>query len=168
MQRPIRPRWLLRQATELTGEGRGQPRNADLRRAASAAYYALFHAISLETTRHVLPDASSAEIQEASRLVAHSSVRDVCGYVSGATPPKRIAPIVDRLRGNRPVSTVATSFLSLNEAREEADYDHLADFTRPRVRALIVSASTSVATLTADERPGAFGSFLGLIALRVR
>jgi hypothetical protein len=44
MQRPIKPEWLLRQADDLAGRvaGVGQPRNADLRRATSAAYYALY------------------------------------------------------------------------------------------------------------------------------
>lgn len=168
MQRPIRPEWLLRQADELAGSGRGQPRNADLRRAASAAYYALFHAVSLEVARSVLHGAEDEETYEAARLVAHGAIRDVCGYVaSGSTAPRRLGATVERLRDSVPVVTLATDFLALNEAREEADYDHLADFTRPRVRALIERASQAVALLTADDRDGAFVSFLGLVALRI-
>ncbi len=110
MQRPIRPRWLLRQAVELVGAGQGQPPNADLRRAASSAYYALFHAISLETVRVALPDASEEELLRATRLIAHASVRGICGYVSGNQPPMHVASIVQRLRNNTPVTTVASDF----------------------------------------------------------
>src|SRR5712692_884949 len=64
MQRPIKPEWLLRLARELAGEraGQGQPRNTNLRRATSSAYYALFHGIALAVADEALPSASDNEL----------------------------------------------------------------------------------------------------------
>lgn len=153
---------------ELAGEGRGQPRNADLRRATSAAYYALFHAITRETVRLALSAASDDDLLRATRLVAHASVRDVCGYVSGNSPPPHVAGVVERLRQSATVSRMAADFMWLNEAREQADYDHLADFTKPRVLALIERAQDAVDVLSSPVRDDDLSSFLGLVALRVR
>jgi hypothetical protein len=81
MQRAIRPSWLLRQARELAGDGRGQPRNADLRRAASASYYALYHHIVLEAVAHVMPGCSEEHRLSATRNFEHSGAKVVCGGV---------------------------------------------------------------------------------------
>lgn len=57
MQRSITPEWLIRQAKQLGGAtaGVGQPRNADLRRAVSDPYYALFHFIVLACVESLMP-----------------------------------------------------------------------------------------------------------------
>lgn len=101
-------------------------------------------------------------------LLRQGSIRDVCGYVAGNSPSQHLEPIVDRLRRSREVSSLAADFLALNEAREEADYDHAADFTRPRVRALIARAETSVQLLQDQPWPDSLSLFVGLIALRIR
>ena len=52
----MNPQDLLRIAEELArgaiGGGRGRPRQAELRRAISAAYYALFHTLALMRCEH--------------------------------------------------------------------------------------------------------------------
>jgi hypothetical protein len=163
VQRPIQPRWLLRLAAELAGEGRGQPRNTNLRRSASTAYYALFHAMALAVVRHSLPGGTEAEVLSAARYVSHTSIKQVCAWVAGDTPPRHLADIVDRLRHNRSLTAV----VDLHEQRERADYDHLADFTRPGTHALVAQARTAVATIEGDHDDD-LRSFLGLVLLRTR
>jgi len=69
MRHPIEPEWLLRLARGTAGQGagRGQQRTANLRRATSDAYYALFHAIALAVANATLPNASAAEQHACSR-----------------------------------------------------------------------------------------------------
>lgn len=98
MKRPIRPKWLLRQARELAGEGVGQPRHTNLRRATSAAYYALFHELTLATTRHLLPGSTAEEQRRASRRVSHGSIKGAADWIAGRSPPRHLDDVVARLR----------------------------------------------------------------------
>jgi hypothetical protein len=168
VQRPIRPRWLLRLAAELAGEGRGQPRNTNLRRAASTAYYALFHELTLAVVRHSLPGGSPQDVYAAARYVSHASIKQVCAWIAGDTPPLHLVGIVDRLRNNPDLTAVATAFVDLHEQRERADYDHLADFTRPGTHALIAESQKAVAILDSGVTHDDFKAFLGLILLRAK
>lgn len=117
MQRDIRPEWLLRLADELGGRGAGcgQPRTTNLRRAVSTAYYALFHCLALSTARSALPDASQEEVFGVARYVSHAAIKQVSSYISGETPPKHLAGIVDSLRKDEVVTSVAGTFLELSE-----------------------------------------------------
>lgn len=166
MQRPIRPRWLLRLARELAGSGRGQPRNTNLRRATSTAYYALFHHLALATAAHALPGSSSEEIRRAARHVSHVSINQVAAWVAGDTPPKHLESIISRLRGNSDVTSVATAFVTIHELREQADYDHEAEFTRPGTHASIEQAARTVALLDRHGGDDDVRAFLGLVVLR--
>jgi hypothetical protein len=148
MRRPIKPEWLLRLARETAGEGagRGQPRTANLRRATSDAYYALFHALALAVASEALPNASAAEQYAFSRYVRHTAIKKVSEWVSGFPPPFYLQTPVARLRASRSLSVVVSAFVRLHEQREAADYDHDADFTRPgtlaRVRLITLQTTT--------------------------
>lgn len=140
MQRPIRPDWLLRQADELAGRGAGsgQPRNADLRRAVSAAYYALFHALVGAAVEHVLPGCSNDDRFRMARHYQHAAIKRVCTWVvPPTTPPERVRAAMLKVRSDTDLLDIADAFIQLQEARHEADYDHLADFSRPGSLALI-------------------------------
>lgn len=167
MKRPIRPRWLLRQARELAGEGTGQPRHTDLRRATSAAYYALFHEMTAATTRHLLPGSSTDEQQRASRRVSHASIKGAADWIAGDTPPKHLVDVVIRLRTNSDLTDVANAFKDLQEEREKADYDHEADLTRPGTHAWIAQADRAVRLLHRNADTHDFRSFFGLVALKI-
>lgn len=166
MQRPIRPRWLIRLALELSGRGRGQPRNTNLRRATSTAYYALFHEIALSTASHALPGSTAAELQRATRHMTHTSIKTVAAWIAGETPPKHLQTVVARLRANADLTSVASAFADLHEQRERADYDHEAGFTRTGTRALVEQAARSITLLRSNRADDDFNSFLGLVVLR--
>lgn len=170
MRRPIRPTWLLRLAHELVqgAGGRGQPRNTDLRRAVSTAYYAVFHSLALAVVRQALPGATEAEIYGAVRNVSHTAIKQACGYVGGDRPPQSLDALVARLRGNRSLTAVVQTFLDLQDQREKADYDHDADFTRPSAAAMVLRANGAVDLLGRQANNSDFQSFFGLVTLRIR
>lgn len=168
MKRPIRPAWLLRLARELVPEaaGQGQPRNTNLRRATSTAYYALFHAIASGAAEHALPAASDAERHSYTRYVSHTSIKAVCGWIAGDAPPVHLTTTVSRLRQNPTLSDVAATFLALHEARESADYDHDADMTRPTTLSLIRRSELAIRAVETDATTVDFRGFFGLLALK--
>lgn len=166
MQRAIRPDWLLRQAEELTGSGRGQPRNADLRRATSAAYYALFHRLALDASRLVLPGGSHREVGQAARYVTYASIRQVCAWVGGESSPKHLDETVGRLRAHAGCTAVAAAFTKLHDERVAADYDHLAGFTRRGTASLVRQARRAVALLDEGKHSSEVRCLLGLLVLR--
>lgn len=165
MQRPIKPDWLVRQAYELAGRGApaGQPRNTDLRRAVSAAYYALFHEICLEAACLLLPRAPEGLRHELVRHVQHAAVIDVCKCVLGQKNPARSQQLVAAMRQSKPLLDVAIAYQALYEARHEADYDHTASFTRPTTLTLVNSADDAIAKLRALAGADVREMFLALI-----
>lgn len=166
MRRPIEPVELLRLAGALAGEraGAGRPRTVDLRRAASTAYYALFHRLALATAAHVLPHGGPGERYGVARYVTHTAIRRVCVWVAGETPPKHLGVTMVRLRASAEVSAVALTFVELQQAREAADYDHTADHTRAGVLALVRKAEGAVSRV--EEGDDDLDALLGLIALQ--
>jgi hypothetical protein len=50
----IRPDGLLDHAAQLADAGSGRPRDADIRRGISAAYYAVFHDLTGRAARHLI------------------------------------------------------------------------------------------------------------------
>ena len=189
---PIRPRDLLRHARRaiarypaLAGSGGGpsveaiaqvfaalpQPSEADYRRAVSAAYYALFHAMTLEAARFLADRAGDFQRYHVARHFQHRDVRRVALWAIGAgTPPEPLASQVDNLLQNARVRPVAEAFRFLSDARAKADYDHFAQFTESRTLDAIRRAEGAVATIedgTLATTP-AGRTFLELIADQVR
>jgi hypothetical protein len=168
MRRPIKPEWLLRLALETAGEGAGpgQPRTANLRRATSDAYYALFHAVALAVANETLPNASAAEQHAMSRYVGHAAVKKASRWVSGAPPPLHLQTVVNRLRASHTLSAVASAFATLHEQREAADYDHGADFTRPDTLAHVRRAEQAIVAIRGTTADDDFRALYGLITLQ--
>lgn len=168
MQRPIKPEWLLRLAADLAGveAGRGQPRNTNLRRATSTAYYSLFHAVTLAVADEALPGSPDEERFGYVRYVSHSAIKRACDWVSGDSPPQHVQQTVARLRANRDISLVASAFVTLQERRERADYDHRADFTRPGTLADVGRARNAVDTIAANSETPDFRALFGLVSLQ--
>lgn len=146
--------------------GPGQPRTANLRRATSTAYYAAFHAMALAVADVALPNAPQREQWGAARYVTHTAIKQVCGWVAGAAPPRHLLETVIRLRRDATLSRDCNVFLGLLLNREAADYDHSADVTRANALADVRDATSLVDHLEARPRSTATAGLLGLIALR--
>jgi uncharacterized protein (UPF0332 family) len=153
MSAPIRPEWLIRQAYELGGfgAGAGRPRSIDLRRAASSAYYAVFHATLLALAWWLLPDATDDERHALVRRFNHAGIKKAFERVKTPLGPidrTALDPVYRKLAANQEIIELAETFVDLQEARHMADYDHFATFTRLEVLLQIRRAEAAMATLT--------------------
>jgi len=120
---------LLEQASHLALRERKKPKQASLRRAVSAAYYALFHLLIAEGARLLSPTNPAGLKILIGRAFNHGQMREVCsGFVEGNAKPNsnRIPPATKALL-TLPLDLnfvqVLQAFVDLQEARHQADYD---------------------------------------------
>jgi hypothetical protein len=133
---------LLEQAIHLAiRERRGRPRQASLRRAISAAYYALFHLLIDEAARLILPGSASAGTRSRiERSFGHAEMKKVSQAFNA--PPTRPADDLDRFVQALPppsadLSAITSAFVHLQEARHEADYNTARRYTRGEVTTFV-------------------------------
>jgi uncharacterized protein (UPF0332 family) len=169
VQRPIKPEWLIRQANKLAGRdppATGQPINADLRRAVSAAYYALFHKLIICAGEALLPKGTQEDRWRFGRHFEHAAMKRVCGWATGqSSAPARYRPLLSPLSGDPQLMVIALAFQALQQDRHSADYDHEANFTKPQVLNLIDLASTAIVTLDALKGTAPLQVFLVQMAI---
>ena len=125
---PIDPRDLLRHARAIANAlpGRG---DTDYRRAVSAAYYALYHALTLRAATLAEPSGR----YDAVRRFRHWRLRDGARTVSGG--------------GDARATPIADAALFLQSERVHADYNHRERFTRQRAQDDIDTADRAVEAL---------------------
>jgi len=128
---------LLDQAEHLATKEPRKPRQSSLRRAVSATYYALFHLLVDEAVVRFVkgPDASTLR-NLLRRAFDHGEMKGMSKAFSGGTLPPSLAAA---LKGPIPVDLreAAETFVELQEARHEADYDLSRRFVRAEVKDLI-------------------------------
>jgi hypothetical protein len=124
---------LLDQAAHLATREARKPKQASLRRAVSAAYYALFHLLTAEGARRLSPAKPDGLRLLVQRAFSHGDMRNVCkNFADGQR-----AVLKSQVPGQPPLATrqllsfpleaplfaVIQAFVALQEARNEADYD---------------------------------------------
>ena len=123
---------LLHQARHLATREPRRPKEASLRRAVSAAYYALFHLLVNEASlRFVGGRRDRRNLRECLvRAFAHRDMKQASqGFAGGKLSPK-LAPAIVGHAVQIPLAHVAETFVELQQARHEADYDTAKRFTR--------------------------------------
>lgn len=139
---------LLDHADALIALDARRPRQANFRRAVSAAYYALFHKLIDEAVASAIGRAQSPEAlalrRTMSRWYQHGRMKDVANWFR--RHGKEIPASVSALLGYAPPGTsvvpaelvhVATGFATLQEERHRADYDLSVTFTRSGAKNLV-------------------------------
>jgi hypothetical protein len=124
----LNPDHLLDQAERLTvSQGAGAPRQADLRRAISTAYYGVFHAIATEAADDFVgrTQRDSPRYALVYRSIDHGRLRGVCEDVVKPTPPAKYAKYLPSAGLGSDLIAVATAVSELQERRHSADYDSL-------------------------------------------
>ena len=166
---PIEPAAMLRHARRIVGV-LPEPAETEYRRAVSAAYFALFHAVTLRAVEVVVPGDAIRQRYERVRAFGHADVRKVALWASGAGPPppaeaSRAAIARDDGRSFR----VAGTILRLNAERRRADYDHFAQFSRSRANRAIDAAEEAVAAVAAPAFGASDGgrAFLRMLAAQL-
>lgn len=155
------PEELLDTAGYLLRRNQNRPTQADLRRAISTAYYALFHFLIREacarlTTRPELRTQSA-------RAFNHRDMKMTCQAVQKSQPPAYLglvlgSPVTDDLK------LIAEAFVLLQTTRHDADYNF--DFlpTRTGAGELVQQVRDAVAAWDRVKRdPAADAFLLGLL-----
>lgn len=138
----LNPEHLLDQADRLLRpQGGGAPRQADLRRAISNAYYAVFHAVVTEAADELVGKAyrTSPRYALAYRSIDHRSLRELCGDIRKLTLPAKYSAYSPRGGFGPDLVALANAVVDLQEKRHLADYD-------PLYRVNISDAVLAVAT----------------------
>jgi hypothetical protein len=105
----------------------GAPRQVDLRRAISAAYYGLFHAILAAAADELVGSSkrSTARYSLAYRSIDHRALRSLCGEVQKPTLNKRYAAYAPAVGFGSNIGAFASALIDLQDRRVLADYDPL-------------------------------------------
>jgi hypothetical protein len=179
MSDPIRPDALLRQARVLAGfgAGRGRPKTIDHRRAVSAAYYALYHRLIDACVDLMFPKGIPESARHAAtRWFDHGDIAEVCRWVLKVaiyTKPQAERPqgIKDNgvwelfstpASGGRrsavpfAVRFTADAFVTLQQARHDADYDHSASFPKAVARTHVLTAVRAINLIEQNQASGRY------------
>jgi uncharacterized protein (UPF0332 family) len=131
------PKDLLAQADHLMKLSPMRPKQVNLRRAVSASYYAVFHALCWSNA-NILAGTGAARPQRAwlqtYRAVDHGQAKSRCKETSTKDFPE-------------PIQAFANSFVTLQEHRHRADYSPDQHFTKQEVLAIIGLARSAVAAI---------------------
>jgi hypothetical protein len=136
----LNPDHLFEQAEKLVEPPpAGPPRQVDVRRAISAAYYGIFHATITAAADHFVGAIHRATSRYGLvyRSVDHSALRKLCEDVAKATLPTKYTPYVPQNGFGANMSAFASAILDLQEQRLQADYD-------PSVRVKTSNAKAAV------------------------
>ena len=121
------------------GSQRGRPRQAELRRALSAAYYALFHTLAGNCADMLVGSRSSTRTRQAwrqmYRALDHGQVRRQCTE----RRPKRVLA-----RFPQEVQDFADQIVRMQRLRHLADYDPFEEFSRSAVSQYIEETKAAI------------------------
>lgn len=155
----MNPKHLLRLAKRLaSGTGRGRPCAADLRRAVSSAYYALFHSLSQCCADMIVGATKAPRSQpawrQAYRALEHGHARRQCAKL----PSLNFPPQIQRF---------GSLFVEMQKERHHADYDPAAIFARKEVLQRIKEVENTIEQFkTADRKDRR--AFAVLVVLKFR
>lgn len=141
----LNPDHLFEQADRLAvRRSAGPPRQVDLRRAISAAYYGLFHYLLATAADEVVGVTGRATNLYALvyRSIDHRALRDLCTEVKKQQPTARYQTYVPTGGFGPDVQAFAGAVIELQEKRHAADYD-------PSSR---IGTSDAIAAITAARR----------------
>ena len=121
----LNPDHLFEQAKKLISSQAGPPRQVDIRRAVSAAYYAIFHAIITAAVDQFIgvTNRTSSRYGLVYRSVAHAWLRDLCREVQKQMLSNRFKPYAPSNGFGNNIAAFAVAVVELQEKRHSADYD---------------------------------------------
>lgn len=123
---------LLEQAGHLARRERRKPKQASLRRALSAAYYALFHLLTSEASRRLVgTDPARASLRGiVQRAFGHADMSEAAQGFASANPSRKVSGALGSTAVAPELRRVARTFVDLRQLRHDADYNTLRTFTR--------------------------------------
>jgi uncharacterized protein (UPF0332 family) len=119
-----------------------------LRRAVSAAYYAVFHKITGDAAALIAPNVSLDIKHRIQRWFDHGEMKKICGRFTKTSLDQPLLDLVGQTASDD-LQLVASAFNSLQEQRHSADYDLAYQF---RWREARLTVELSVRAMGAWER----------------
>lgn len=132
---------LIGTARRLARASRNRPRQADLKRAVSTAYYALFHALAKDAADRLIGVGAARTDRawvQTYRALDHGFAKNACRETRNLGFP---ANLVD----------CANEFVELQDARHRADYDPEARYSRAEALDWVARAEVAIAKLKASS-----------------
>ncbi len=145
----------MQTASTLVRRTKKRPRQADLRRAVSTAYYAMFHALCEVCADNFIgtdsPERCERAWRQTYRAINHRFAQTAC---QKCVDPNYAFPLG--------IVNFASYFRTMQETRHSADYDPTANFNKADVEAKIYSAQRAIDDLSAVDRrhKGAFAAMM--------
>lgn len=134
---------LIGTARRLAKASAKRPRQSDLKRGVSTAYYALFHTLARECADLLV--GSTAQVRSSPAWVqVYRSLEHGIAKNSCKNAPTRNFP--------NGVLVFADTFETMQEERHNADYDPESRYTRPGVLVLIDNCEQAIVALKAEPR----------------
>ena len=157
---------LLAQARHLAQKEPKRPRQASLRRAVSASYYAVFHMLIDEATRRMISGGGRAGLRRClARAYTHGNMKKVAQQFAGGGVSSKLRPGLNGQPLQPELVAVAAAFVDLQQARHDADYDLTQRFTRREVLPLVNQADRAFADWRQIRKTVQADTFLaGLLA----
>ena len=154
---------LLEQATMLAMIDLRRPKQVNLRRSISAAYYSLFHFLVDNACRAIIGSKHEQRGYRAilARAFVHGTMFKACSsYSGGQLPDAMIKPLLDGATRKymiaKPIQEIAGLFRELQQKRHLADYALSERFQRSEVLTLIDQVKTFMSAfedlLITDDR----------------
>ena len=128
---------LIAQAHRLASASARRPRQVDLKRSVSGAFYALFHALAklcADTIAGTGPTRSMKAWQQTYRALNHGPAKHACAQARKKGFPPEVIRFGDL-------------FVSMQEKRHTADYDPLSVFQRADVVPMVEEVEVAIADL---------------------
>jgi hypothetical protein len=134
---------LLEQAEHLARRDSRRPRQANLRRAVSGAYYALFHLLTTEAAGLYARELGLAA--RITRTYNHPEMKRVSTLFANSKLPRSLQPLTGTYTTPALLQGVAQAFVDLQQARHEADYNLTLRLNREETLTLVRRARQAVA-----------------------
>lgn len=127
--------------------GSGPPRQVDLRRAISSAYYAVFHSISAAMADEFVgvTRRTTKLYALAYRGVDHRALRDLCNATRNPQLPAKYQSYAPPNGFEPTIRVFASAVKDLQKKRHEADYDPSSRVTTSDATLAIVTARIAIA-----------------------
>ena len=130
---------LLQQAKDLLALDPRKPRQANLRRAISTAYYSLFSLLAEDAAGVVVGGGPGKKPLRGYviRAFSHRGMADVCRGFARKNPSQRIREVLADHEISDNLASVADTFCNLQNERNEADYNVVRNYAKEQARIII-------------------------------
>ncbi len=135
---------LMKTAEYLAKRGGTRPKQVDLRRAISTAYYAMFHALCANNADNFISKKNKdgrakRAWKQTYRALDHKKARQAC---------KQCYDEANRMGFPSPIKNFANCFVTMQRERSKADYDPYIRYNKEEVTSYIESAKRSMNEFT--------------------